>query len=173
VQVLGFGGIVHDRDACERCVGARQPPLVAEHGDETALRAPPAPPAGGEAVHLRAAGLLGARQVDVEQRATGVSVDFDQARTALVEMKVVTEKYTGLCGSCAAAADARASAAVRYVGVAITASTASITARILSTCSGVTNTAVAENRCGRVARIERYNSLSPSTAPVRAPAPPG
>ena len=84
IEVLRFGSFIHDGDAGERCSTMRQPPFVAEHGEETLFQI--------RCGNCRAGPIRHARTLDqqgVEEPAARVGVDLDQMRALRIEVKIV------------------------------------------------------------------------------------
>ena len=93
IQVLLSWRVINDGDGTKRLVATCQPPLLHEHVEYRLCARFGGRFDAKEVRDLRAAGLLHALHFDVEQRATGIGIDFDELRSIRRDVKIETEEY--------------------------------------------------------------------------------
>ena len=86
LQVLGVGGFIDDGNAGKRLVATRTLPLLAEHGEEGCIQ------------RGRVSQTVRRPQAGVEQGATSIGIDLDQAWPGFAQVKVIAEKNPGRPG---------------------------------------------------------------------------
>ena len=92
IEVLLLRPVVGDGDAPRRSLPALQPPLALEHARDRRVEITGLRPAQSGAASSSPAGVLGAGEQRVQERAAGVGVDLDEPRAVVGQVEVVAHE---------------------------------------------------------------------------------